>query len=126
MKFIVSIILIALLSLVACIYFPWWSIAIVAFIVAAIIPQSGWISFLSGFLALFILWGAISLWISNNNHHILAHKISLLILKADNPFLLMLVTALIGALVAGFAAIAGSFLRRGSSAAKYPLAEASD
>jgi len=112
MKFIVSLILIILLSFIACLYFPWWSVAVVAFIVAVIIPQRALMGFITGFCALFILWFALSFWISNNNDHILAHKVSLLILKTDNPYLLMLVTALIGALVAGFAAMAGSYLRK--------------
>ena len=112
MKFIVSIILIALLSFAACLYLPWWSIAIVALIVSALIPQSSGISFLAGFLALFLLWGGLTFWISNNNEHILAHKVSLLIIKMDSPYLLMLITALIGGLVAGLAALTGSFLRR--------------
>lgn len=112
MRFIVSIILIALLSFAACLYFPWWSIAIVAFIVAALIPQSPGISFISGFLALFLLWGALSFWISSNNDHVLAHKISLIILRIDSPYLLMLTTALIGGLVTGLAAITGSFVRK--------------
>jgi hypothetical protein len=34
-----------------------------------------------------------------------------LILKTDNPFLLVFATALIGALVAGFAALAGAYTR---------------
>ncbi len=112
MKFIISLILTALLGFVACLYLPWWSIAITAFIIAALIPQRPVKAFLTGFIALFLLWGGLSFWISNNNEHILAHKISLLILKMDNPYLLILTTALIGALVAGFAALTGSFLRR--------------
>ena len=112
MKLIVSIILIMLLSFTACLYFPWWSIAIVAFIVTAIIPQSALMSFISGFFSILILWGALSFWISNNNRHILAHKVSLVILKVDNPYLLMLASALVGALVAGSAALAGSHLRK--------------
>ncbi|MDQ6890413.1 MAG: hypothetical protein M3Z56_09090, partial [Bacteroidota bacterium] len=112
MKFIISIILISLLSFAACLYFPWWSIAIVAFIVAALIPQGTGISFLTGFLALFLLWALLSFWISNNNDHILAHKVSLLILKIDSPYLLMLATALIGGIVAGLAALTASFLRK--------------
>ena len=112
MKFIISIILIAILSFAACIYLPWWSIAIVAFIVAALIPQTAGMSFLTGFLALFFLWGLLSFWISSSNEHILAHKVSLIILKIDSPYLLMLATAMIGGLVAGFAAMTGSFLRR--------------
>lgn len=112
MKFIVSLFLIILLSFIACLYFPWWSIAVVAFIVSAVIPQSAWMSFITGFCALFILWGSLSFWISNNNDHILAHKISLLIFKTDNPYLLIMVSALIGAVVAGFGGMTGSYLRK--------------
>lgn len=112
MKFIVSILLIALLSVAACLYLPWWSIAIVAFIVAALIPQKPFKSFLTGFIALFLLWGLLSWYISSNNNHLLAHKVSLVILKTDSPFILIIATAIIGALVAGFAALSGSFVRK--------------
>ena len=115
MKFIASLILTALLSFAACLFFPWWSIAIAAFLVAALIPQKPGKAFLTGFFALLLLWGGLSFWISNNNEHILAHKISLLILKMDNPYVLILATALIGALVAGFSALAGSYLRKSKS-----------
>jgi hypothetical protein len=112
MKFTITTILILLLSFCACLYFPWWSIVFVAFIVSALIPQRPLASFLSGFAALFLLWGGLSLWISSANENILAHRVSLLILKNDSPFLLILMTALIGALVAGFAALTGSFIRQ--------------
>jgi hypothetical protein len=92
-------------------FFPWWSVALVSFIVAAIIPQTPFMSFFSGFLALFLLWGILSYWISANNNHILAHRVSLLILKTDSPFLLIISSALIGALVAGFAALTASYVR---------------
>ena len=111
MKFFASIIITALLSFAACLYFDWWSIAVVAFIVAVAIPQRAGNSFLAAFIALFLLWGGLSFWISNNNDHILAHRISQVILKIDSPYLLILATAFIGAVVAGFAAMAGSFLR---------------
>ncbi len=112
MKPTITTILIILLSFCACIYFPWWSIAIVAFIVSALIPQRPWVAFLSGFIALLLLWGGLSFWISANNDHILAHRVSLLIFKTESTFLLIFVTALIGALVAGFGALTGSFVRR--------------
>lgn len=112
MKFLSSFILTALLSFAACLYLPWWSIAIVAFIVAALIPQHPGKAFITAFLALLLLWGGLSFWISNNNEHLLAHKMSILILQMDNPYVLILATAIIGALVAGFAALSGSFLRR--------------
>lgn len=112
MKFIVSIGLIALLSFAACMYFPWWSIAIVAFIVAALIPQGGGLTFISGFVSLFFLWALMSFWISSSNGHILAHKMSMVILQVDNPYLLMVLTGLVGGVVAGFAALTGSLLRK--------------
>jgi hypothetical protein len=111
MKFIITAILIALLSFAACLFLPWWSIAIVAFVVAAVIPQKPGKSFLAGFLALLFLWGGLSYWISSANQHLLAHKISILLLKIDNPYYLMTATAFIGALVAGMAALTASFLR---------------
>jgi hypothetical protein len=110
MKFLVALILILLFSFLAGLYFPWWSIAIVAFILSLLIPQKPWVSFLSGFLALFLLWGFLSVWISVSNGHILAHRVSLLIFKTDSPFLLILITTLIGALVAGFAALSASYI----------------
>ena len=115
MKFFISLILTILLSFAACLFLPWWSIAIAAFVVATLIPQNPGKAFITAFAALFLLWGGLSFWISNNNDHILAHKVSQLILKMDNPILLIFATALIGALVAGFAALAGSYLRKTKS-----------
>ncbi len=111
MKFIVSVLIIALLSLAVGLFFPWWTIAIVAFIVTSLIPQNSLRSFLSGFTAVFLLWGALAWLISSNNDHLMASKVAL-ILKMGNPTILILATALIGALVAGFAALAGSFVRK--------------
>ena len=111
MKPAITTILILLLSFCACLYFSWWSIAIVAFIVSALIPQKPLASFLSGFIALLLLWGGLSFWISANNDHILAHRVSLLIFKTKSTFLLVLVTALIGSMVGGFGALTASFIR---------------
>lgn len=112
MKFLVSLILTALLSFAACLYLPWWGIALAAFAVAALIPQKPGKAFLSGFLALFLLWGSLSFWISNANEHLLAHKVSMVMLNMDSPYVLVLATALIGGLVAGVAALSGSYLRK--------------
>ena len=112
MKFTFSIILTALLSFVACLYLPWWSIAVVSFLIAIIIFQKPYVAFIAGFVALLLLWGGLTWWISTANDDLLAHKISVLVIKADSPFLLIGLTALIGAVVAAFAALSGSLLRR--------------
>lgn len=111
MKFIASLILMALLSFTACLYLPWWSIAVVCFIVSLLIRmRPGW-AFLCGLLSLFILWGALIFWISSNNQHLLAHKLSQIIIKKDNPNLLIILSAVIGAIVGGTASLSGSLLR---------------
>ena len=112
MKFIISIILIALTAFVLGFYMPWWSIALAAFAIPLFIDLRSGFAFLSGFIALFLLWGLMSSIISSNNQQVLAHKISRLILSTDSPGLLIFVTALLGSVVAGFAALSGSLLRR--------------
>jgi hypothetical protein len=112
MKLLISILLIALLSFAVGLYLPWWSLALVAFVVAALIHQNASRAFLAGFLALFLLWGVIAFIIDQRNQHILSTKIATLLPLAGSYFLLILITAFIGGLVAGFAAMAGSYLRR--------------
>jgi hypothetical protein len=112
MKLFVSILLTALLSFALCIYLPWWVISIAAFIVAFAIPQLPWKAFISGFLALFLLWAIMSWMISAANNDLLAGKVSMIILNQDNTGLLILVTGLIGGLVAGFGALTGSLARK--------------
>ena len=119
MKFIVSAILIIFFSFLGCLYFPWWIIAIVAFLVSIIIQQGHFVSFVCGFISLFLLWGFLSFWISMENDNILAHRVSLLIFKTDSPFLLISVTAFIAAMVAGFAALTGSYVRKEKPAATF-------
>lgn len=111
MRFTVSVILTAALAFAACLYLPWWSIAIASFIVALFIAQRMFLSFAAAFLGLFLLWGLMSFFISNNNDHLLARKVSMLMLNQNNPFLLILFTAFIGGLVAAFAALSGACLR---------------
>ncbi len=109
MKFIISFLLMVLLSFVACLYLPWWAISIVCFLVAALIRQRPFAAFSTGFISLFLLWGGLSFWISNNNNNLLAHKISLLILQVDNPMMLILITGFVGAIVGALSALTGSF-----------------
>jgi hypothetical protein len=111
MKFILSILLIATLSFLAGLYLPWWSIAIIAFLVALFLPQRTGAAFLCGFLGIFLLWFIVAAWIDFANDHILSHKIAQLFPLGGSSFLLMLVTAFVGGLVGGFASMAGSALR---------------
>ena len=110
MKFLLATLLTALLSFIAGIFLPWWSIAIIAFLISLVVRQSMSRSFLAGFAGIFLLWSLVALWIDIRNEHILSRKIAQLFPLGGSSFLLILVTALVGALVGGFAAMSGSSL----------------
>jgi len=111
MKFLVAILLTALLAFIGGLYLPWWSIAIAALIVAVLVHQKAGKAFITAFLGVFLLWGALAWWINMKNEGILATKIASVLPLGGNAIVLILVTACIGGLVAGFAAMSGSYLR---------------
>lgn len=111
MRFFLATLLIAILSFIAGMYLPWWVLAPVAFGVALLLPQSNGRSFSAGFLGIFLLWSGLALWIDITNNSLLSHKIAQLFPLGGSSVLLMIVTAIIGALVGGFAAWSGSSLR---------------
>jgi len=111
MKLLVAIILTALLSFVAGLYLPWWSIAIAAFLAVLFIPLRSLRAFLAGFSGVFILWFFLALWIDVKNQGILSRQVAEIFPLAGSSFLIILVTAVIGALVGGFAALSASYLR---------------
>jgi hypothetical protein len=112
MKFFNSLLLTALLSFIAGIYISyWWFFAVVAFLVAVLIHQRGFKAFFAGFLALFILWFVLAFWMDFANEGVLSVKIASILGLSGSKWLLMIITAFVGGLVAGFAALSGSYLR---------------
>ena len=111
MRFLLAILLTITLSFLAGMFSSWWSIAVISFLVALLIPQRIGFAFLSGLIGIALLWTVIALWFDIPNNSILSHRISLLFKLGGSSALLILVTALIGGLVGGFAAMAGSSLR---------------
>jgi hypothetical protein len=111
MTFIVATLLSALLAFAAGLFFQWWVLAITSFIVGVLIHQRAFIAFLSGFLGVAALWGGLAFWMDLQNQHILATKIASVLPLAGSPVYLIGVTALVGGLVSGFAAMTGSYLR---------------
>ena len=112
MRFITSILLIALLAAVAEYFLPWWSLAAVAFAVALMMKLKPGQAFLSGFLGIALLWAGIAIWRDMANDHILADRLAVLILKVPNHWLFVVLTAVVGGLVGGFAAWSGALLRK--------------
>ena len=112
MRVLLSVLLTAALSFIAGVYLPfWWNFAVISFVVALAMRQSRGKSFLAAFTALFLLHFIITFTIDQKNEGILSGKIAQLFGLGTASFLLMIITALISALIAGFAALSGSSLR---------------
>ena len=112
MRFVITILLTALLSFAAGLYMPWWCIALVAFLVAFLLHQKPGMAFLSGFIALAIVWGSLAIWIDLKNEHLLSGRIAVLFPLRGSSDLLIVITAVLAGLIAGLAALSGSFLFR--------------
>jgi hypothetical protein len=119
MKLFLSIILTGLLCFIAGLFLPWWSIALIAFLVGLLLPQPLWAHFISGFSGVFLLWMILAIWIDQKNEHILSSKMAQVFHLGTASFLLIIVTALIGGLVGGFAAMSGGSLHKRRPAGTY-------
>jgi hypothetical protein len=108
MKFIIVVLLTALLGYAAPLYFTWWSFAITSFIIALFIPQKAWAAFVATFSGLFLLWAIMALVIDSKNNYLLSQKIAMLLPLNGSSTLLIFITALMGGLVSGFAGLSGS------------------
>ena len=111
MKFFVAIILTALLAFISGLFLPWWCMAITSLLVAVLVHQKAGKAFLAGLLGVFLLWAGLAWWIDMKNNGVLSEKIASVLPLGGNAVLLILVTGFIGGLVAGMAAMSGSFLR---------------
>jgi hypothetical protein len=109
MKLIVSVVLIAIIAGIAEWFAPWWSLAIVAAVVAIAMKLSPGKAFLAGFLGIAVLWLGVVLWRDIPNNHILSERLAKLF-KVPSYTLFIVVTAVLGGLIGGLAALAGALL----------------
>ncbi len=113
MKYIVSILLSALLAYAVGIYgnLPWWSFVVTNFIIAFAIPIKPAQSFLAGALGVGSLWAGLAFGIDMSNNHILSTKVAKILPMGGSYLLLIFMTIAIGTLLGGLASLTGSFLR---------------
>ena len=111
MKFLTATFLTALLAFISGLFLPWWGIAITSLLVALLVHQKAGKAFLAGMLGVFLLWAGLAWWIDMKNNGVLSKKVAAVLPLGGNALLLILLTGIVGGLVAGFAAMSGSFLR---------------
>lgn len=106
MNFILIFIVTAILQF----FTPWWSIALIPFLIAAWRPTTALKSFAAGFLAIALLWFLYGLYLHINTQGVISNKIAE-IFSLPNGMLLLIVTTLVGGLVGGLAGLSGHFIR---------------
>lgn len=114
-KSIVALVLTILLAYTAFLYstvIPWWGFAIGAFLVGAVVPQRAWLSWLCGFSGLFICWGILVWYMDKSNAGLFSAKMAQVLPFKGSSVMLVLTTGLIGAIIGGFAALTGAFIRK--------------
>jgi hypothetical protein len=92
-------------------FLPWWAAAIISFVAAFYLGKSTAQSFWSGFTALFIAWTALALLKSIPNNNSLATRVAKLF-HLPNWVFLLAITALIGGVVGGMAALSGILTKK--------------
>lgn len=93
---------------------PWWNFAVIAFIVCVWRAKSGWQAFSISFAAIAVLWLATTAYIDELNKSRLSAKVAV-IFSLSHPFYLILITSILGGLVAGMAGLSGYLLKRSLS-----------
>lgn len=115
MKFLLQVVAIFLLAFLLELFLPWWCIAIAAFVGGLVFNTRA--NFGAGFLAIALLWVLRALIINIDAAAPLTGKVAKIFML--NTPLLYLVTAVIGGLVGGFAAMAGSALNKSRKRGTY-------
>lgn len=108
MKFLIQFIAIAVVAFVLELFMPWWCIAIAAFAGGFALKSKA--NFLAGLLGIGLLWLVKAFITDATASASLTEKVAA-IFSLNKP-LLMFVTALIGGLVGGFAAMSGAALKK--------------
>jgi hypothetical protein len=96
---------------------PWWVIVVICFATCGIIGKTGRISFWSPFFAISILWAGLAMYKSLPNGHLLAGRVAEM-LGVKLWWVTLLITSLLGALVAGISGFCGYHFRKAVLAKK--------
>ncbi|GAB4052344.1 hypothetical protein [Spirosoma litoris] len=107
----IQIILIAVLSLLAQLILPWWSLAIVAFLVCVWRSASAGQAFFAGFYGVALVWLIYAVILHTRTDGVFTGRMSELLFKTNSAILPGLVTAIVGGLVGGLAGLSGYFVK---------------
>lgn len=92
-------------------YGPWWIGLPCVAVVEWFMGKRGGYSFIAGFYAIALPWMVLALWLDVANERILTTRVAALFALPNIPFLLVLLTGLVGGLLGGWTGITTAWLR---------------
>ncbi|MDX2301529.1 MAG: hypothetical protein NW226_01960 [Microscillaceae bacterium] len=105
-------IIIALLVFITqTIFYHWWLVAVDAFVAALFFGRSGWVAFLSGFMAVGLVWFIQAYYLSQRNEGLLLERMTKFFGFLPSSEWMFVLTVAIGALVGGFSALTAYSIR---------------
>jgi hypothetical protein len=112
MKFIFATLAIAVVAFGVQLVLPWWSLALVAFLIGFVSNLSGWAALAAGFLGSGSVWALYAFLLNSGNDSLLSHKMAALFGVPSSALLMVAISALVAALLGGFAAAGGRNLKQ--------------
>ncbi len=109
MKPITTFFILIALSLILSYILPWWFLFVASFTAGLFSSSKQLKNFLIGFVGGLLLWGSYSLYIYIYSEGKLTSKIAQL-LTLPNPLLLVLITSVLGGLIAGISLVIGNLI----------------
>ena len=110
MNFARLFLLIAIVGFMVQLFLPWWSLAVVSFMFALWLARKADAAFWAGFFGIGTGWLFLSGFYHVQNSGLLSAKVATLF-TLPHAALLIFVTAIIGALTGGLAAISGFYFQ---------------
>jgi hypothetical protein len=101
----------ALLTLLMNGFTPWWSFFAVSFVAGTFVSQKGFPVFAGALLAGFLVWVGSAFLLQTLNSDVLTQKMAIL-LPVGSTGLLLLVTGILGGLLAALSAWSGFLIRK--------------
>ena len=105
------LLLIGLLAAGAQLVLPWWTLAVVAFLVGFGLAHTGKAAFWAGFGGAALSWLIPAAWLAYQNNGLLAHRVAQLLPLGGSVPALIVVDGVVAGLAGGLAALAGAWLR---------------
>ncbi|MCB9186571.1 MAG: hypothetical protein H6601_07470 [Flavobacteriales bacterium] len=112
MNLILRILVIAVLATLGQLFLPWWTIAIVALLVEALVGKADSTAFYSGFYGIAIPWIALAAYIDMKSGSILTVRILEMFKLPPYGFVMVIVTGLLGGLIGGLSSMLGGWIRQ--------------